>query len=68
MDNKERLIIRQSSITRAIEFYNLLDLKPTMLELVATADHFSQYVENGLNKDIIQKSKNVDTFIFEKQK
>jgi hypothetical protein len=68
MDNKERLIIRQSSITRAIEFYNLLDLKPTMLELVATADHFSQYVEGGLNKDIIQKSKNVDNFIFEKQK
>jgi hypothetical protein len=68
MDNKERLIIRQSSITRAVEFYNLLNLKPTMLELVATADHFSQYVENGLNKEMIEKCKGVDKFIQEKQK
>jgi hypothetical protein len=67
MENKDKYITRQSSITRAIEFYSLLGLKPTMLELVATADHFYQFVEQGVNKDIIQKSKRVDEFITAKQ-
>ncbi len=67
MDNKDRLIIRQSSMTRAIEFYNLIGVKPTMLELLATTDHMAQYVSNGMSKEVIEKSKNVDKFIEHKQ-
>jgi hypothetical protein len=67
MDNKDRLIIRQSSMTRAIEFYNLIGIKPTMLELLATTDHLAQYVGTGMTKEVIDKSKNVDKFIQEKQ-
>ena len=68
MDNKEKLIIRQSSINRTIEFYSNMGLKPTMLELLATSEHFVQYVENGLTKEIIEKTKGVDKFIKDKQK
>jgi hypothetical protein len=68
MDNKERLIIRQSSLTRTIEFFSIMGLEPTMLELLATSEHLVQYVENGLTKEIIEKSKGVDKFIKEKQK
>jgi hypothetical protein len=67
MDNKDRLIIRQSSMTRAIEFYNLIGVKPTMLELLATTDHMAQYVATGMTKEVIDKSKNVDKFIQDKQ-
>ena len=63
MDNKEKLIIRQSSINRTIEFYSNMGIQPTMLELLATSEHLVQYVENGLTKEIIEKTKSVDKFI-----
>jgi hypothetical protein len=68
MDNKEKLIIRQSSLNRTIEFYSNMGIQPTMLELLATSEHLVQYVENGLTKEIIEKTKGVDKFILEKQK
>ena len=67
MDNKEKLIIRQSSINRTIEFYSNMGIQPTMLELLATSEHLVQYVENGLTKEIIEKTKSVDKFIKEKK-
>jgi hypothetical protein len=45
-----------------------MGLKPTMLELLATSEHFVQYVENGLTKEIIEKTKGVDKFIKDKEK
>ena len=67
MDNKEKLIIRQSSINRTIEFYSNMGIQPTMLELLATSEHLVQYVENGLTKEIIEKTKGVDKFIKDKK-
>jgi len=67
MDNKEKLIIRQSSLNRTIEFYSNMGLEPTMLELLATSEHLVQYVENGLTKEIIEKTKGVDKFIKDKK-
>lgn len=64
--HRQTLIVRQSQMERAIEFYRLLGVQPSVIELLATADHFAQYVENGLTKDIIEKSKKVDKFINEK--
>lgn len=68
MDNKEKLIIRQSSINRTIEFYSNMGIQPTMLELLATSEHLVQYVENGLTKEIIEKTKGVDKFIKDKKR
>jgi hypothetical protein len=67
MDNKEKLIIRQSSLNRTIELYSNMGLEPTMLELLATSEHLVQYVENGLTKEIIEKTKGVDKFIKDKK-
>lgn len=67
MDNKEKLIIRQSSLNRTIELYSNMGLQPTMLELLATSEHLVQYVENGLTKEIIEKTKGVDKFIKDKK-
>ena len=65
MADKETLIVRQSQMERAIEYYQLMGVKPTSIQLLATADHFSQYVQNGLTKDIIVKSKRLDIMIEE---
>jgi hypothetical protein len=61
------LIVRQSQMERAIEYYKLIGVEPTVIELLATADHFAQYIEQGMNKDIIEKSKRVDAFITTKK-
>lgn len=67
MENKDKFIIRQSSLTRTIEYYNMLGIKPTMMEFLATTDHIYQYVVNGMTKEVIEKTKNVDNFIKEKK-
>jgi hypothetical protein len=61
------LIVRQSQMERAIEYYKLIGIEPTVIELLATADHFAQYIEQGITKEIIEKSKKVDLFIQKKQ-
>jgi hypothetical protein len=61
------LIVRQSQMERAIEYYRLIGVEPTVIELLATADHFAQYIEQGITKDIIEKSKKVDLFIQKKK-
>ncbi len=65
MADKETLIVRQSQMERAIEFYQLMGVKPKSIQLLATADHFTQYVQNGLTKDIIEKSKRLDMMLQE---
>jgi hypothetical protein len=65
--HRQTLIVRQSQMERAIEYYRLLGIEPTVIELLATADHFAQYVENGITKEIIEKSKKVDQFIEKKK-
>lgn len=66
--NKETMIIRQSQIKVALELLTINDIQPSMLELLATTDHLVQYVENGMTKDIIEKSRKVDEFINKKRK
>jgi hypothetical protein len=51
---------------RAIEYYQLMGVQPTVMELIATADHFAQFVENGITQEIVEKTKKVDNFIKEK--
>lgn len=64
---KQTLIIRQSQMERAIEYYRLIGVEPSVIELIATADHFSQYVHNGICTEIVEKSKRVDAFIQSKK-
>lgn len=65
--HRQTLIVRQSQMERAIEYYQLIGVEPTVIELLATADHFAQFVENGITKEIVEKTKKVDAFIQQKQ-
>jgi len=60
MTDKDTLIVRQSKMERAIEFYQLIGITPSAIQLIATADHFAQYVMGGMNKEFIVKTKNLD--------
>lgn len=64
---RSRMIARQSQMERAIEYYTLINVKPNVLELLATADHFAKYIESGLTKEVITTSKRVDEFIDKKK-
>lgn len=66
--NKDIMITRQSQIKVALELLTVNDIKPTMLELLAVTDHLVQFVENGMTKDVIDKSRKVDEFINKKRK
>ncbi len=65
--NREIMIVRQSQIKIAMELFETRGLKPTIIELLAVTDHLVQYVENGLDKDIIDKSKKVESFLQAKE-
>jgi hypothetical protein len=66
--NKDIMITRQSQIKVALDLLTVNDIQPTMLELLAVTDHLVQFVENGMTKDVIDKSRKVDEFINKKRK
>lgn len=61
--NKDLLIARQSQIKTALEYCSLMGIKPSVIELLAMTDHFVQFIENGLTKEMITKTKRLDTFV-----
>lgn len=63
MTDKDTIIARQSQMKTSIEFYQLIGIKPSAIQLVATADHFTQYILQGMTKEFIAKTKNLDRAI-----
>ena len=66
--SKDLMIMRQSQMRAALKYYQMLGIKPTCLELLAMTDHLVQYCSEGLNKNIIDKTKKVDSFLSELNK
>jgi hypothetical protein len=66
-ENKQQLIVRQSQMERAIEFYTLLGLKPTALELMTTADVFSDYIMNRFTPEVKLRVSKIDEFLLTKR-
>ena len=46
-DEKQKLIVRQSSLTRALEFYKLNNVTPSLTDVVLCADVLTDYVMTG---------------------
>lgn len=66
--NSQLLIVRQSQLQRSLEFYTLIDVKPTPAELVKTAELFKDFVYNGPTTDVINRAKNLETYLQDKTK
>ena len=43
----QQQIIRQSSLTRALEFFKLNEMTPSLTDVVLTADVLTEWVETG---------------------
>lgn len=65
MNTKDLMIMRQSQMKIALEYYQNLGVKPTCLELIALAEHLAHFCNSGLTKEIVEKTKSVDKFLNE---
>lgn len=67
-DKRQLLIVRQSQMERALEYYTLIGVKPTLYELVKTAELFKDFVMDGINQDIKNRTDAFTGYIEGKQK
>ncbi len=66
-DKRQLLIVRQSQMERALEYYQLIGVKPTLYELVKTAELFKDFVMEGINQDIKNRTDAFTNYITDKQ-
>jgi len=59
-DKRQLLIVRQSQVQRAIEYFTLLDIKPDAKTLLTTADLFREYVYDGLTDSVKNRCTRMD--------
>ena len=57
MDNKQIHIIRQSSLTRSLEFFKLNEMTPSLTDVVLAADVLTEWVETGSIKRVRELDK-----------
>lgn len=62
-ETKQRMIIRQSQIKLALEYYGACDICPTMVDLIRTTTMLEDYMVNGYSKDMVTKFEKLDTHI-----
>lgn len=62
-ETKQRMIIRQSQIKLALEYYGACDICPSMVDLIRTTTMLEDYVVNGYSKDMVTKFEKLDTHI-----
>ena len=69
-EQKQLLIVRQSQMERALEYYQLLGVKPTSLELILTAELFTESILAGTNlylkaltKQVKERAEGMDKYL-----
>jgi hypothetical protein len=67
-DKRQLLIVRQSQLERALEYYKMMDIQPDPVLLITTAELFKNFVFDGLSPDVITKCKSLDEKVIQRQK
>ena len=63
-DRKQELIIRQAQLNTAIEYFKLIEKKPSIVDIVKVSTMLEQFIYNGYNtKFIDEKLSKVDEHI-----
>ena len=69
MENKntaqQAQIIRQSQVKAVLDYFTLLEKKPSLSDVVKTATMMEQYIINGYSKKLMDDFDKVDTHIKE---
>jgi hypothetical protein len=65
-DRKQELIIRQAQLNTAIEYFKLIDKKPSMVDLLKISTMLEQFIYNGYSEKFInERMSKVDEHISE---
>lgn len=59
-DQRQLLIVRQSSLDRALEYFRDCGKCPTPIELMRTAELFKDFVYNGTPQDVRDRASNLE--------
>jgi hypothetical protein len=66
MENKNTAqIIRQSQVKAVLDYFTLIEKKPSLSDVVKTATMMEQYIINGYSKKLMDDFDKVDTHIKE---
>jgi hypothetical protein len=69
MENKntaqQAQIIRQSQVKAVLDYFTLIEKKPSLSDVVKTATMMEQYIINGYSKKLMDDFDKVDTHIKE---
>lgn len=66
-ERRQLLIVRQSQLERSIQYYELMGIKPTVVELFNTQDFFVDFIMNGMTPEIKERAKKMDKYISTKE-
>jgi hypothetical protein len=61
-DKRQLLIVRQSQLERALEYYKVIGKTPSMLEVVKTAELLKDYVFEGVTENVKKRLVGLDTY------
>lgn len=67
-DKRQLLIVRQSQLQRALEYYQMLGIEADPLLLVTTAELFKNFVFDGLSPEVVTKCKALDEKVIRPKK
>jgi hypothetical protein len=59
----QQVIVRQSQLKQATEYYALVGYKPTLKELIGLANLLSDYCINGYSKEMSPKLSQIDKIL-----
>jgi hypothetical protein len=59
----QQVIVRQSQLKMASEYYALVGYKPTLKELIGLANLLCDYCINGYNKEMSPKLSQIDKIL-----
>jgi hypothetical protein len=62
-DRRQLLIVKQSQMQRALEYYTLRGITPTTIELFTTVELFTDYVMNGITPEVKSRSNGMDKYL-----
>lgn len=66
-EKRQLLIVRQSQLERAMEYYKVLGIAPSLTELIRTAELLKDFVYEGINGDIKNRVNGFDTYVSKKK-
>ena len=60
---QQDLIIRQSQIATAVNYFTLLGKKPTMVDLIKVSTMMEKFINEGYSKSMVELMEKVDEHI-----